>query len=69
MFFHCSPVSRKYRPRESELGLEGESLRDTCSRGPMGIAGERAVVVRTSIACNAARDQELSITLAWLWMC
>lgn len=28
MFFHCLPVSRKYGPRQSELGLEGESLRD-----------------------------------------
>lgn len=69
MFFHCLPVSRKYGPRQSALGLEGESLRDTCSRGHPGIAGERTVVVHISVARNAARDQELLITLGWLWMC
>jgi len=25
MFFHCLPVSRKYRPNQRDLGLERES--------------------------------------------
>lgn len=51
------------------LCQRGESLWDTHSRGLSGMAGEHTVVTHTSIACSAARDRELPITLGWLWMC